>query len=209
MQEKTALLAATSPKGAASSYCSLLLNVKDEDGENLFNVVRASESCKDCLAKGISETCTHKALARSKNKSAKKMKNTFLMYQDGDYDKAMEEMYGQESKSKGGIIPDEKVTEFKANVKKLTNRPRCVYISLDPGGGGKSSQMGVIIAAEMNTASSGVKLIVSLFRSCPLHPSLCLRCGRLLHPHPRLLEITSRTHGIPRLHQVASDPRPA
>jgi hypothetical protein len=163
MQEKTSLLAATSPKGAASSYCSLLLNVKDADGENLFNVVRASEWCKDCLAKGISESCTHKTLARSSNKSQKKMKNTFLMYQDGDVDKAMEEMYGQEAKTKGGIIPDEKVREFKENVRQLTHRPRCVYISLDPGGGGKSSQMGVIIAAEINTASSGVKLVVSFF----------------------------------------------
>jgi phosphopantothenoylcysteine synthetase/decarboxylase len=163
MQEKTALLAATTPKGSANSYCSLLLNVKDEKGENLFNVIRASEFCKECLAKGVSETCTHKALARSKNKSSKKMKNTFLMYQEGDLDTAMEEMYAQESKSKGGIIPESKVKEFKENIRQLTNRPRCVYISIDPGGGGKSSQMGVVVAAEINSASSGVKLVVSSF----------------------------------------------
>jgi hypothetical protein len=170
MQEKTALLAATSPKGAASSYCSLLLNVKDENGEHLFNVVRASESCKDCLAKGVSETCTHKALARSKNKSAKKMKNTFLMYGDTDYDKAMEEMYGQESKSKGGVIPESKVQEFKKNIRQLTHRPRCVYISIDPGGGGNSSEMGVIVAAEINSPSNGIKLVVCFFTSFSLPP---------------------------------------
>jgi len=110
------------------------------------------------------------------------MKQTAELYQDGDRDTMMEEMYGQESTSKGGIIPDSKVQQFKENIKILTHRPRCVYVSMDPGGGGKSSQMGVIVAAEMNTPASGVKLVVSclirLFSLCPRRFALGL-CGLL------------------------------
>jgi hypothetical protein len=204
MQEKTALVAASSPKGAANSYCSRLIAAKDEDGEPIFNTIRASESCKACLAAGVSETCNHKTLARSKNKSSRKMKATAALYQDGDYDTMMEEMYGLESSSKGGIIPDSAVQSFRENVKTLTHRPRCVYISIDPGGGGKGSQMGVIVAAELNTAASGVKLIVSGLLLC-----FCLLCwhslglGWLLEANTRLRQCTPRGHGIPWPCQVS------
>lgn len=200
MQEKTALVAASSPKGAANSYCSRLIAAHDDEGNPIFNTVRASESCKACLAAGISETCNHKALSRSKNKSTRKMKATAALYQDGDYDTMMEEMYGLESNSKGGIIPDSAVKTFLENIKTLLHRPRCVYISIDPGGGGKGSQMGVIVAAELNTAASGVKIDVSFFLYAfvffaggPLALAGCLRRTRVCI---KLQRMATEFHGL-------------
>lgn len=85
------------------------------------------------------------------------------IYGDGDdYAVGMEENLGIESKTGGGIIPNIMVEEFKENILEFNMRPRCVYLSVDPGGGGKGSQIGVIIAAEINTPSKGVTLTVIL-----------------------------------------------
>jgi len=161
MQEKTALLAATSPQGANNSYCSYLLNLTD-NGKHVFNVINLMEVCKTCRAGKNPELCTHKSLVRSANKSAKKIRLTYLMYDAGDKGKAMEELYGQERKSKGGVIPDEFVDAFKSNVRALDHRPRAIYCSFDPGGGSSAGQFGICVAVEINTLSEGVKIVVSL-----------------------------------------------
>lgn len=165
LQEKTSLIAASSPKGSANTFASRLIEARSKvDGELIFNVVRAVEVCKQCLEKGIPEACNHDPLSRSFNKSQRKTQDTMAFYGDGDdYAVGMEEGLGIESKSNGGIIPNIMVEEFKENIQGFNMRPRCVYLSIDPGGGGKGSQIGVIIAAEINTPSKGVTLTVILF----------------------------------------------
>lgn len=164
LQEKTSLIAASSPKGSANTFASRLVEARSKvDGELIFNVVRAVEVCKMCLEKGTPETCTHDPLSRSFNKSQRKAQDTMAIYGDGDdYAVGMEENLGIESKTGGGIIPNIMVEEFKENILEFNMRPRCVYLSVDPGGGGKGSQIGVIIAAEINTPSKGVTLTVIL-----------------------------------------------
>jgi hypothetical protein len=162
LQEKTSLIAASSPKGSANTFASRLIEARSKvDGKLIFNVVRAVEVCKKCLQNGTPETCNHDPLSRSFNKSQRKAQDTMAIYGDGDdYDVGMEENLGIESKSKGGIIPNVMVEEFKENIAAFNMRPRCIYLSIDPGGGGKGSQIGVVIAAEMNTPSKGVVLTV-------------------------------------------------
>lgn len=166
LQEKTSLIAASSPKGSANTFASRLIEARSKvDGELIFNVVRAVEVCKRCLEKGTPESCNHDPLSRSFNKSQRKAQDTMAFYGDGDdYAVGMEENLGIESKSNGGIIPNFMVDDFKENIMSFNMRPRCVYLSIDPGGGGKGSQIGVIIAAEINTPSKGVTLTVIYFQ---------------------------------------------
>lgn len=159
LQKKTSLLAATSPKGAGDSYCSYLLKLKDGN-EPVFNVINLHEICRACREAKLYE-CDHKQMIRSTNKSAKKQRLTLLMYGQGNEETAGEELLGQERTSKGGIIPDEFVDQFKHNICELSHRPRAVYCSFDPGGGSVSGQLGITVIVEINTITEGVKLVVS------------------------------------------------
>jgi len=173
LQTKTSLLAATSPKGSNGSFCSHLLKVQD-NGVNVFNVVDLQEVCKKCIAENKDE-CRHKDPIRSTNKSAKKMRLTTLLYPDGEQGTANEELLGLERSSKGGIIPEEYVEQFKHNVCQISHRPRAVYCSFDPGGGSSMGQLGITVAVEINTLTEGVKIVVSLLFCFAFQCSFCLR----------------------------------
>lgn len=196
MQTKTSLLAATSPKGAGNSYCSYLLKLKDGD-ELVFNVINLQEICKACRAAKLDD-CEHKGIIRSTNKSSKKQRLTMLMYSEGDADTAKEELLGQERSSKGGIIPDEYVEQFKHNVCELGHRPRAVYCSFDPGGGSSTGQLGITMAVEINTISEGVKLVVRIV-------FILFVCVLLVV----LMSHSVRYHGLTVCPKVVVNPYPA
>ena len=95
MQDKTSILAATTPQDS-NTYHSFLINVKDpETGKLLFNVVLLIEVCKACRQPGKKAwKCTHKLGAMSGNKSAAKRNETLLFYRAEDKAIAQRELFG-------------------------------------------------------------------------------------------------------------------
>lgn len=168
MQDKTSLLAATTPKGAYNSYAGKLMKFKRQDGSLIFNVVKSEELCEKCIAEGNDDICPHRAALRSKNKSTQKIRDTGLLYDDEDRKK--EELYGYEVSTRGRIIDQETVDTFRTHVIDFNQHPRCVYVSIDPSGGGSGSQLGIVVAAEYVDPKFGPKLTVCVFITSSVVP---------------------------------------
>jgi len=163
MQEKTSILAATTPQDN-STYHSFLINIKDPDtGKLLFNVVHLVEICKACRNSSNPLGCTHKYDEMSGNKSAAKRKETMRFYRPEQKHIAQRELLGQQASGSTGLIPKERIERFSTSsvIIPLVPNFRCIYLGIDPGGGGPG-ELGIVGMAELVT-DIGPKLVVKNF----------------------------------------------
>ena len=151
MQDKTAILAATTPQDD-STYHSFLISRRDPDRPEqlLFNVVNLMEICKACKASEKPWKCTHKSYNISSNKSTAKRKETLLLYRENQKHVAMRELYGVAAGGSGGLIPDSDIEQLRNNISKLNKPARCIYLGIDPGGGGPGD-LGIVGMVETIT----------------------------------------------------------
>jgi len=151
MQEKTSLLAATSPQGT-NSFQRFMMNIKDPDtGDYLINSIELQEVCRACKAAGKALTCTHKIYAMSSNKSQGKRAAVQAFY-EGDDHLAERELLGQTADDSTGLLPPERIQRFLSRRIKLPVNPNiaCVYLAIDPGGGGPG-KMGIVAMVSVHT----------------------------------------------------------
>lgn len=147
MQDKTSILAATTPQDN-TTYHAFLLNARDKTtGERLFNVVNLFEVCKSCLAGKTPWKCTHNQDRISASKSKAARDQTLALYRDGQQAVALRELFGQASKNTTNLIPTEHSDLFKKSTVHITDPVRALYIGIDPGGGGPG-ELGVVGIAE-------------------------------------------------------------
>lgn len=170
MQDQTAIVGLTTPKGEKKQFFAMLLKALDRNGKPIFMTVRCKEYCESCALAGRADTCPHEVYARSTNKTAKSMDAVNRAYGEDYQLQRQQEILGMDGDSTGSIIPTANIEKFLRNVVNFVKRFRCGYLSIDPGGGGKNSEMGVIIAGEL-LDNSGVRLVV---RSCFLSLLLLL-----------------------------------
>jgi len=161
MQEKTAILAATTPQDN-STYHSFLISRRDPDRpeERLFNVVDLMEICKACKESEKPYRCTHKAYNTSSNKGRSQIKETLALYRDNQRHVAMRELFGQAASGAGGLFPQEYIDRFTNAVDSLDVAPRCIYLGIDPSGGG-IGEMGVVAMIE-TAGPNGMRFMVSM-----------------------------------------------
>jgi len=162
MQDKTAIVGLTTPKGEKKQFFLMLLNAKDRNDKPIFLTLRCQEYCDSCALAGKADTCPHEVYARSTNKTAKSMDAVSRAYGEEYQLQKQQEILGMDGDSKGTIIPQALIDMFLVNVVRLQRKPRCFYITVDPGGGGQNSEMGIVIAAEV-VESFGTRLVVRIF----------------------------------------------
>ena len=162
MQDKTSILAATTPQDTSTFQCHLI-NVKDpETGRKIFNVINLVEVCKSCLVSAKPWKCSHMAERISGSKSEAARKQTMLFYRPGQKHVMMRELLGQQSSESGGLIPAIWIERFHTSEMVPEDRPRAIYLGIDPGGGGPG-ELGVIAVAETMSMQYGPRLVVSFF----------------------------------------------
>jgi hypothetical protein len=194
MQKKTSLIAASSPKGATRSYFGKMIKRQRKDGSFIFNSVRAPEICEECFKKREFEICPHGQHNRSTNKSTTKMTDAKILYED-EPTRAKEELGGAEVALGGDFFSEEQVDSIRQNCVKLTKKPRCVYLSMDPGGGSITSELGIIIACEDGADRIVVRTFIHLL--CRLLGQFEFSFQNLfpfLWPHPVSAEVSFSLH---------------
>lgn len=164
MQDRTGIVGLTTPKGEKKQFFKHLMRAKDKEGNPIFLKLQNKEACDACIELNRQDTCPHEVYSRSTNKTAKSMEKARLVYGEEYATAGNEELLGMDTSERGSIIPSKDIEAFQSNVIKMDKPPRCVYLSIDPGGGGKNSEMGIIIAAEV-VGPYGVKIAVSYFFS--------------------------------------------
>ena len=162
MQDRTGIVGLTTPKGEKKQFFKHLMRAKDKEGNPIFLKLQNKEACDACKELNKADTCPHEVYSRSTNKTAKSMEKARLVYGDEYAMAGNEELLGMDTDERGSIIPMKDIEAFQSNVIKMDKPPRCVYLSIDPGGGGKNSEMGIVIAAEV-VGPYGVKIAVSVF----------------------------------------------
>jgi hypothetical protein len=162
MQDKTAIVGLTTPKGEKKQFFLMLLNAKDRHDKPIFLTIRCQEYCDSCALAGKADTCPHEVYARSTNKTAKSMDAVSRAYGEEYQLQKQQEILGMDGDSKGTIIPQALIDMFLVNVMRLPRKPRCAYITVDPGGGGQNSEMGIVVAAEV-VGTFGTRLVVMHF----------------------------------------------
>lgn len=164
---QTSILAATTPQDN-STYHAYLINVKDpETGKRVFNVVNLVEVCKACLASAKPWKCTHMSERISGSKSEAARRQTMLFYRPGQKHVAMRELMGQQASGNGGLLASEWVEAFHASEVLLRDRPRAIYLGIDPGGGGPG-ELGVVGIVETMSMERGAQLAVGFLFFRPL-----------------------------------------
>lgn len=159
MQDKTSILAATTPQDN-STYHAFLIEVRDPDtGKRIFNVVNLVEVCKACRRSAKPWKCTHMSDRISTVKSEAARRQTMLFYRAGQKHVAQRELMGQSATNSGSVLHEDWIQAFGASSIPLVTQPRCIYLAIDPGGGGPG-ELGIIAMVE--TASrEGTRLAVS------------------------------------------------
>lgn len=159
MQEKTSILAATTPQDN-TTYNAYLINLKDpETGESIFNVVHLFEVCDDCRGTPHAWQCNHAPDRISGSKTRKSRTESLLFYQDGDEEIGGRELFGVGNKNSNNLLLSEVITKFRESVVEIRNPVRALYLGIDPGGGGPGD-LGICGIVETMT-ESGSFLAVS------------------------------------------------
>lgn len=158
LQEKTSILAATTPQDN-TSYNSFLISLKDpETNEHIFNVVNLFEVCIKCRAGDKPWQCTHQPDRISGSKTRKSRDITKLFYSDGDGEIGGRELYGVGNKNTNNLLLTRLVQQFRKSSVKIQRRVRALYLAIDPGGGGPGD-LGIVGVAETN-GEQGPRLAV-------------------------------------------------
>lgn len=83
----------------------------------------------------------------SGNKTRSKIKETMSLYRANQTHVMMREILGQSASGQGGILPQQYIDDFIKSVDTLENAPRCIYLAIDPAGGG-TGEMGIVALVE-------------------------------------------------------------
>lgn len=151
MQDKTSLLAATTPQDS-STYHNFLITRKDPNRPDklLFNVVELMEICKACKQTNKPWTCTHKSYNISGSKSVAKREETLALYPENKKFLALRELFGQAAGGSSGLLSQEGIDQLHSHFVDLDHKAQCIYLSIDPGGGG-DGRMGLTAMVDANT----------------------------------------------------------
>jgi len=84
-----------------------------------------------------------------------------LFYREGQKHVAQRELMGQSASNAGSVIHDTWIDTFAESSIPIVTAPRCIYLSIDPGGGGPG-ELGIIAMVETSTVH-GTRLTVSFF----------------------------------------------
>jgi len=134
--------------------------VRDPDtGKRIFNVVNLVEVCKSCRRSAKPWKCTPMSDRISTITSEAARRQTMLFYRAGQEHVAQRELMGQAASNSGNLIHDSWIGTLKTRCIDIVVPPRCVYLAIDPGGGGPG-ELGVIAMVETPTPV-GDRLAVS------------------------------------------------
>lgn len=134
-----------SSAGDNENYYSRLLDLKDEDGKNVFVVITKNTACKACIAAGIASRCEHKKLMLPSWHSAKQRDVMKRMLGDsGAADFERENMGVVTSSNSTFVFRDFLDNYKKAPVYELRSVCKLIWIALDPHGGGASSHYAAV-----------------------------------------------------------------
>lgn len=168
MQDKTSILAATTPQDN-TTYHAFLINVLDPDtNERIFNVVNLIEVCKACKKTDKPWKCTHMADRISGSKSQASRDQTLLFYRDGQQAVALRELFGEQSKNTSGLLPEPWIERFLKSEIHIKDPVRALYLAVDPGGGGPG-ELGIVGIVETLSVEYGARLAV--------RRSVCMCCS--------------------------------
>ena len=136
--QQTALIAISTPQDATNFY-SELFELKDADGEELFNTMRVSLICDACMESEHPERCTHREHLIPPWKSTAKLKMVKDIY--GDQTQLLQrESMGVITEDASSVFPQDHVEWiFKQPVgPPPTLQPSILFCVCDPTGGGNS-----------------------------------------------------------------------
>lgn len=160
MEFRNSIIAATSPQ-SEDSFNHHLINLRNPITNQLvYNVVYLYEVCKPCLDAGKPWKCTHMQEQLSDSKRQDTVDEVRLGYRAGQTAAKLRETFGVTTSGGNRLIPDQYISQFFAKVIEVDPQPRCIYMGIDPSGGG-DSEMGVVAIVESFTAKDFMKLAVS------------------------------------------------
>lgn len=182
--KNTALLALSSPEGN-ENYYSELLNLKDQNGDDWFNVINKKMVCKECL-KGD----TAKQLACDHIKqiepwlSHRRFERLKALYANAK-GTALQELAGMVVSEYLPCFPEADIAScFAAKPVITMSSPGIVYISADPSGGGPShlALCAGYFDATHNFVVGGP--VVYSFKMCSVYNSLYILFSMLYISYP-------------------------
>ena len=136
--QSTSLIAISTPQDSTNFY-SELFELKDHEGNPMFNTIKISLICDKCMKSDKPEQCTHRTHLLPPWKSRAKLSMVREIY--GDQTALLQrESLGAITQDAASVFPEEEITVTfaKALVDSPTMTPRTVYVSCDPTGGGAS-----------------------------------------------------------------------
>jgi hypothetical protein len=132
------MIAISTPLDSGNFYSSLI-DMKDEMGKPVFEVLEASAVCKTCRdTLDDPSQCPHVQLERPAWKSKDKQKVVKALYA-GNEQTMLRESMGVVTEGGNGVFLKRQVkTLFKQPRTELPTEVRHVYVAIDPNGGGSS-----------------------------------------------------------------------
>lgn len=177
MEYRNSIIAATSPQTEDSYNHHLITLINPLTGKNVYNVVYLYEVCQACLDAGKAHKCTHNQEQLSDSKRQETVDEVRLGYRAGQSAAKLRETAGVTTSGVDRLIPADYITRFfntRVKVKspsltlQIDGKPRCLYLAIDPSGGG-DSELGIVGIVESYTQTDLAKLVVSLFLNCFVH----------------------------------------
>jgi hypothetical protein len=139
-----------------------LMNAKNPmSDEPIFSVVKVDEVCKACRAAGTSLSCMHKLHKMSGNKSVGTRAATLALFPAGNRSQAEKELLNVDTGAGNHLLKESDINKFINSMIHVTKKPRCIYIGIDPGGGGLG-HMGLCAIAEQPTVDGDTLAVIIL-----------------------------------------------
>jgi len=134
-QSKTTLVA-ISTVTTNISFFKKLMETKDVNGNFVFNSEAWTPICEECRKGPRPLWCPHKIHKMSDGKSMDKISKLAAFY-TGDVSTMLQELFGVATSSDSTFFTEEEIHNIIHGVPISINaRPPCIYLAIDPGGGG-------------------------------------------------------------------------
>lgn len=172
--ENRALLCSTTPNGM-DNWVTAACDMKDENGQPMFEVVLLQLMCARCRDRGVRGACVHNMHLIPGFKSDEKIRRIEAMI-GGDKETIAEELYGVASSSSRGAFDPSKIQTFvsKPPVDWIAPPESPLFMVLDPTGGGSSNM--AIISGFVTQGRIVVRGLACVRARGGVCPSVCLRC---------------------------------
>lgn len=157
-KKRTCVIMISTPKGQDNIYTWLtdLVDTSVDPPVPLFNVVRAGKVCQACVAADKAFSCTHMRTSTPAWKSESKIARMKILYADRP-DLELMEIKGVSADSERAAFTRAHVDAMFGNVVVRVHNIKCVYIAVDPSGGG-SSEFAAVAFVEDNLSRLSVRL---------------------------------------------------